>query len=680
MKLHVAPLALVALLTACTDSPTDNNVDPTLSSELTAPNPCPNCVFGPYNFIRRKVDRISRSFTSDAGACTLNIEDDGQSQTTAAIWLNHALVVDRSALLGPVSAVSVPVDLQADNLLELSVRGGIGHRVTLWIVCGETLSIDPSQATVPVSTTRQFSVTGAAGPYTWSVNGVDAGDNTFGTIDATGLYLAPAAVPNPASFEVCARVTATPNVSDCGTVTITPPPTPRIVIFAGNDQFALPGAPVPVPPAVLVTQADGTPWSGLTVTFEVTSGGGIVTQPAPTTGPDGIATVGSWTLGDSPGTNTLTATAAGNGITGNPVVFTAQATLGLRTSILTIGTGWDHSCGITTGGTPYCWGTNTNGQVGDGTTDLRLVPVPVTGDLLLVGLSVGDHFTCGLSASGSAYCWGANGQGQVGDGTFTDRLEPAATIGGLQFVTLSSGSAHTCGITADSLAYCWGDNHYGQLGDDTWSNRPQPTAVAGGLRFIAISAGGDHTCALTGSGAAYCWGSNEFGMLGIGTPVGSTRLPTPVVGGLVFSVIESGRRMTCGILGSGLAYCWGLNSVGQLGDGTTTNRSAPTPIAGSISFTALAAGDYHACGLTSSGTGYCWGATLGVTVPVPTAIPGNLTFEAITSAEFGSCGMTPTGALYCWGQNYWGQLGDGTIDTNRTVPTPVSGGLTFLTE
>ncbi len=117
-----------------------------------------------------------------------------------------------------------------------------------------------------------------------------------------------------------------------------------MVIWSGDDQVAQPGSPVLIPPAVLVTRADGSPWPGVGVTFAVASGGGSVTGATTSTGTDGIATVGSWTLGATPGPNTLIATAAGSGIVGNPVTFTAQ---GFLLQEGTITAGGFHTCGFT---------------------------------------------------------------------------------------------------------------------------------------------------------------------------------------------------------------------------------------------------------------------------------------------------------------------------------------------
>ena len=239
-----------------------------------------------------------------------------------------------------------------------------------------------------------------------------------------------------------------------------------------------------------------------------------------------------------------------------------------------------HTCGVTTGGVAYCWGGNLAGELGDGTTNMpEFVPTPVAGGLAFTAVSAGAYHTCGVTTNGGAYCWGSNAFGQFGDGTTTDRPVPAPVAGGLTFASVSAGWWHTCGVTTSGAAYCWGDNSF--LGDGTNTGRLVPTPVAGSLTFTTLSAGPGETCGVTTSGAAYCWGYNAFGQLGDGTTI-SRLLPTPVTGGLTFAVVSAGVEVetghACGVTRGGAAYCWGANN-GGLGDGTTPDRSVPTPVA-----------------------------------------------------------------------------------------------------
>jgi alpha-tubulin suppressor-like RCC1 family protein len=133
-------------------------------------------------------------------------------------------------------------------------------------------------------------------------------------------------------------------------------------------------------------------------------------------------------------------------------------------------------------------------------------------------------------------------------------------------------------------AYCWGNNFYGQLGDGTTTKRRlRPFAVSGQRRFDNVNAGYFHTCGVTLGGRGFCWGLNSSGDLGNGTPTGNLTTPTAVLGGLTWRALSGGISHTCGVTTDDRAYCWGQNMVGQLGDGTTVNRLAPVAVAGPMS-------------------------------------------------------------------------------------------------
>ncbi len=382
------------------------------------------------------------------------------------------------------------------------------------------------------------------------------------------------------------------------------------------------------------------------------------------------------------------------GLSGVPGVAHGQGADTL--TFAAVSAGGIHTCGATRAGAVFCWGWNSRGQLGDGTSgNERSRPVRVTGDVSFTAVSAGDRYTCGLTAAGAAYCWGLN-VGQLGDGTTTDRSSPVPVSGGLSFTSLSTGFRHTCGVTAAGAAYCWGANrNAGQLGDGTSTDRLAPVAVAGGLTFTAVSAGDFHTCGITAAGAAYCWGGNGDGQLGDGTTT-SRSTPVRVVGDVSFAAVSAGGFHTCGVTATGGAYCWGANSEGQLGDGSTTNRSRPVLVAGGGNYTIVSAGFIHTCGVTAGGAAYCWGSNEqgqigdGTTTrrPTPVRLAGDVSFAAVQAGGSGqalgyhTCGLTVAGAAYCWGQNARGQVGSGMMTGPAmcsevpcsTVPTRVVSG------
>ena len=200
---------------------------------------------------------------------------------------------------------------------------------------------------------------------------------------------------------------------------------------------------------------------------------------------------------------------------------------------------------------------------------------------------------------------------------------------------------------------------------------------------VLVSAGDSHTCAVNQNGVAFCWGMGSSGQLGNGFLV-NRFTPFPVAGGLTFTAITAAETHSCGITTTGQAYCWGMNNVGQLGNATTVGQSSPSPVAGGLSFTSIVAGAFHSCGLTTSGAAYCWGfsnsgalgnGTTGVRTS-PTAVSGGHTFVSLTAGRSHTCGITTAGETYCWGLNSSGQLGDGTSGT-KLSPSLVIGGLTF---
>jgi hypothetical protein len=260
------------------------------------------------------------------------------------------------------------------------------------------------------------------------------------------------------------------------------------------------------------------------------------------------------------------------------------------------------TCAVSTGGAAYCWGSLADvpgansfrpREVAEGHGFERI------GTMVPVG-SAGRH-VCGVTSGSTAVCWGTNAHGELGDNSTIDRDTAVVVAGGIAFTTIAVGSGYSCGISTSGDGYCWG---FGTGSGSTMDSVPQP--MYGTLTYATVSAMFQHNCALTPAGDAYCWGAGVFGKLGNGADYHSFS-PVPVSGGIVFSTIDVGVHHTCGVTLTGEGCCWGGNAVGQLGTGTTTDTDVPMPVVGSLTFVAISAGSQHSCGLTDNGAIYCWG-------------------------------------------------------------------------
>lgn len=397
-------------------------------------------------------------------------------------------------------------------------------------------------------------------------------------------------------------------------------------------------------------------------------------------------------------TSTSTGTTTGTGTTGTGSTGTGTPGTGTGTgstvtsTALTVTTPWSnarlaegdsHSCLLDTSGGVWCWGYNNSGQIGNGTmTTAKYVTRAATLTTGAQMIAAGGYHTCALDSTRSVWCWGANESGQLGNGTMTMSETPVrVSILGSGVQSLALGFQHSCAVDASGVMWCWGNNAYGQLGNGTTSNSDVPvptmTEFAGGAQ--SISMGYHHSCATNGIGALYCWGYNNSGRLGDGT-VTDRHVPT-LVSNMASGIqaVSAGYVHTCAVDASGVFWCWGDNTYGELGDSSFgTGSLYPQAVKTlSIGVQTIALGGYHTC--VSDGTHVnCWGddkygqagSATYTNQFAPIAVAGlSAPIRGLASGGFHTCVLDSVG-MQCWGYNGYDELGDGTY-TNNGNPVQV---------
>jgi alpha-tubulin suppressor-like RCC1 family protein/sugar lactone lactonase YvrE len=343
--------------------------------------------------------------------------------------------------------------------------------------------------------------------------------------------------------------------------------------------------------------------------------------------------------------------------------------------------GWNGNCVIRNSDPIKCWGGNEFGQLGDNTSgNNRAIPVDVTVaavDTKAVALSI-SH-TCILTVQGGVKCWGDNTLGQLGNGDNESSLRPVDVVGLSDgVISLAANQYITCAVTSNGGAKCWGANRNGQLGDGTTTDRNIPVNVKGLADGIsALAVGPNHACALSKDGKVKCWGQNQAGQLGDGTKTDSS---TPVeVKGLSDGVkgLAVGWDFSCAQIDDSGVQCWGANNWGQLGDGTTVDKSSPVDVVGlEGGVQELVLGDSHTCVLSTTGSIKCWGENYSGELgnqstddfkSMPVDVVGITSVVRSISAGGGhTCALLDEGGVKCWGWNSYGQLGNGSIANSNT--------------
>ena len=315
--------------------------------------------------------------------------------------------------------------------------------------------------------------------------------------------------------------------------------------------------------------------------------------------------------------------------------------LGTDRTAIQINLGDAYTCAILDDDSLKCWGINLNGVLGIGGSPPLLSEDPLEVELETGrtprALSVGATHSCAVLDNGTLVCWGENSSGQLGDGTSNVRSIPTEiTLGdGRTATSVSAGVLHTCAILDNGALNCWGENRQGGLGINSTTNQNSPTGVTlpDNKTALAVGTGSRHTCAILSDDSLVCWGRNENGQLGVGTSSNEVcsisgtdydciKTPVEVNLGTDRSAkeISLGTEHTCALLDNGSVKCWGQNTFGKLGDGSTTNRNTPVAV----------------------------------------TLPTGRSAQSIHVKANNSCAVLDDNSIWCWGANHFGQLLDGT--------------------
>ena len=383
---------------------------------------------------------------------------------------------------------------------------------------------------------------------------------------------------------------------------------------------------------------------------------------------------------------------------GTEVTLTPPAQRGIRFSQIRLG--YNYSAAIGSDGNLYTWGGNDDGQLGNGTTTNQNRPAQIDKPqgapegFAWKQVILGGWHSAAIGSDGNLYTWGDDGSGQLGDGTNTNQKtptlvnKPQGTPEGFTWKQVSLGGFHSAAIGSDGNLYTWGYNKYGQLGNGTTTNQNRPAQIdkpqgaPEGFAWKQVILGGWHSAAIGSDGNLYTWGRNDDGQLGNGTTTNQNRptlvnKPQGTPEGFTWKLASLGEHHSAAIGSDGNLYTWGVNSNGQLGNGTTTNQNRPAQIdkpqgtPEGFAWTQASLGDGDSAAFGSDGNLYVWGwnkyGELGddtttdrytpTLVGKPQGAPDGFTWTQASLGWYHSAAIGSDGQLYTWGSNSNGQLG-----------------------
>jgi alpha-tubulin suppressor-like RCC1 family protein len=321
-----------------------------------------------------------------------------------------------------------------------------------------------------------------------------------------------------------------------------------------------------------------------------------------------------------------------------------------------------HTCALRGDGAVRCWGRNAEGQLGEGTSENRTMPVLVQGVTGATRLALGSNSSCAVMRDRTVSCWGA---GKAwGDGQKRSNVAPTQVAGVSDVVQLDAGGLLMCAVTSSGKVKCWGDE-----GNPT----PAGASAPPDSNAMLVSAGEAHACARLNDGSVRCWGDSPWN--GVGGP----SLAHPKLAGAV--QVTTGDAMACVLLqvSTGPVLCWGRNDQGELGRAPDNDWHTDPGQVPLHQVTSVTAGEAHVCAIEADRTVVCWGSNsdgeLGrgtqSTSERPGAVPGLTDVQELALGADHACALDSHGVVWCWGSNAFGQLGDGTTE-RRTAPARVA--------
>ena len=348
--------------------------------------------------------------------------------------------------------------------------------------------------------------------------------------------------------------------------------------------------------------------------------------------------------------------------------------------------GYSHTCAITSSGAAKCWGHNAYGELGSGSTTSSFATAQsVTGlSSGVTAISGFEHGTCALASDGAAYCWGDNSLGQLGDGSTTSSNTPVSVSGITTGGSITSGGNYAnCFLLQSGAVTCTGSDFGGQLGLGSITSQdyttPQTSTITGVIAIGGTGAAATTTpmCAVLTNGTVECWGYSGA-TLGDGK---TTMSGSPITVNDISDAVQvtgAWDGNICVVTRNGALKCWGTDKYGQLGDGTTTDST--TPVTASLTnVSAVSIGGNHMCAVTTAGAVECVGDNPDGELGNGTTNPSTTWQTAIVSGAVGvacgawhTCALMANGSVYCWGYNGDGELGDG-LYLMSTSPVLVQG-------